>query len=96
MSVLKYFKNTLRSPLHRATGLKCNFFFFKFATRFLAKKNKGACRPTNGRQGPVAHPRGDRALAPTRGATASQRCAHACRWSDERMQVVRSRMQVKV
>ena len=26
MSVLKYFKNIPRSPSHRATGPKCNFF----------------------------------------------------------------------
>ena len=44
MSVLKYFKNIPRSPPHRATGPKCIFFFFKFATMSLAKK-KGACRP---------------------------------------------------
>ena len=63
MSVLKYFKTTPRSPYGEATGPKCNFFFFKFATRFLAKKT-GACRPLNGRRGPVAHPRGD-CLPPT-------------------------------
>ena len=33
-----------------ATGLKCNFFFFKFATKSLEKKKRGACRPPNGRQ----------------------------------------------
>ena len=42
-----------------ATGLKCNFFFFKFATKSLEKKKEGACRPPNGRQAPVAHPSGD-------------------------------------
>ena len=26
MSILKYFKNIPRSPYHRATGPKCNFF----------------------------------------------------------------------
>ena len=59
MSVLKYFKNILRSPSHRATGPKCNFFFFKFATKSLEKKKAlsppqratGACRPPLGRQG---------------------------------------------
>ena len=51
MSVLKYFKNIPRSPPHRATGPNC-IFFFKFATRSLAKK--GACRPPQWRQGPVA------------------------------------------
>ena len=39
-----------------ATGLKCNFFFFKFATKSLEKKKEGACRPPNGRQASVAHP----------------------------------------
>ena len=58
MYVLKYFKNIPRSPFHRATGFKCNFFFFKFATRFLAKK-----------KGHDAHPTGDRGLSPTPGAT---------------------------
>ena len=66
MSVLKYFKNTPRSPPHRATGLKCNFFLFKFAMRSLEKKAlsppqraTGACRPALGRQGPVARWGGD-------------------------------------
>ena len=47
MSVLKYFKNTPRSPPHRATGPKCNFFF-KFATRSLGKKMQGGLSPTPG------------------------------------------------
>ena len=50
-----------------ATWLKCNFFFFKFATKSLEKKKRGACRPPNGRQAPVAHPRGDRPLSPVGG-----------------------------
>ena len=57
MSVLKYFKNTPSRPPYRATGLKCNFFFFKFAMRSLKKKAlsppqraTGACRPPLGRQ----------------------------------------------
>ena len=55
MSVLENFKNIPRSPYGGATGLKCNFFFFKFATKSLEKKKGGwACRPPNGRQGPVA------------------------------------------
>ena len=56
MSVLKYFKNIPRSPSHRATGPKCNFFFFKFAMKSLEKKKAqsyvggatGACRPAHG------------------------------------------------
>ena len=70
MSVLKYFKNIPRSPSHRATGPKCNIFFFKFATKSLEKKKAqspvggatGACRPPLGRQGPVARWEGDRAF----------------------------------
>ena len=60
MSVLQYFKNTPRSPPHRATGPKCNFFFFKFATRSLEKK-----------KGHVAPPTGDRGLSPVGGVTGS-------------------------
>ena len=56
MSVLKYFKNIPRSPPHRATGLKCNFFF-KFAMRSLEKKS------------PVVPPTGDRGLSPSPQAT---------------------------
>ena len=61
MSVLKYFKNT---PGHLPIGRQALsvIFFFKFATRSLAKK--GACRPPNGRQGPVARWRGDRVPPP--------------------------------
>ena len=61
MSVLKYFKNIPRSPPHRATGPKC-YFFFKFATRSLAKK-RGLSPP----------PTGDRGLSPTPGATGACR-----------------------
>ena len=69
MSVLENFKNIPRSPSHRATGPKCNFSLSKFATKSLEKKKGGACRPPNGRQGPVAHPWGDRGLSPVEGAT---------------------------
>ena len=66
MSVLKYFKNTPRSPPIARQAL--SVIFFKFATRSLGKKKcKGACRPPNGRQGPVTHPRGDRGLSPVGG-----------------------------
>ena len=63
MSVLKYFKNIPRSPPHRATDLKCNFFF-KFAMRSLEMK-KRTCRPAHGRPplGP-AHGRGRGPVAP--------------------------------
>ena len=49
---MKYFKNIPRSPPHRATCLKCNFFF-KFAMRSLEKKD------------PVAPQTGDRGLSPS-------------------------------
>ena len=57
MSVLKYFKNTPRSPPIGRQAL--SVIFFKFAMRSLEEK-KRPCRPPNGRQGPVAHPSGDR------------------------------------
>ena len=61
MSVLKYFKNIPRSPPIGRQALSV-IFFFKFTTRSLAKKR--ACRPAQGRQGPVARWGGDR--VPTR------------------------------
>ena len=62
MSVLKYFKNTPRSPPHRATGLKCKFFFLQIRNEVPGKKGglsppqraSGPCRPRGGRQAPVA------------------------------------------
>ena len=62
MSVLKYFKNIPRSPSHRATGPKCNFFF-QICNEIPGEK-KG---------GPVAPPKGDRGLSPTPGATGACR-----------------------
>ena len=35
----------------------CNFFSFKFATKSLEKKKRGACRPPNGRQALSLTPR---------------------------------------
>ena len=67
MSVLKYFKNIPRSPTHRATGPKCNFFSSNSQRSPWRKKKDlspvggatGACRPAHGRPplGP-AHGRG--------------------------------------
>ena len=72
MSVLENFKNIPRSPYGGATGLKCNFFFLQICNEVPGgKKKRGACRPPNGRQAPVAHPRGDRPLSPVGGATGS-------------------------
>ena len=48
----KYFKNIHRSPSHRATGLKCNFFF-QIHNEVPEKK------------GPVARWGGDRGLSPS-------------------------------
>ena len=58
MSVLKYFKNTSGRPPKGRQALSV-IFFFKFATKSLAKKNA---------RGPVAPPSGDRWAPPT-GAT---------------------------
>ena len=66
MSVLKYFKNIPRSPSHRATGPKCNFFSSN-SQRSPWRKKK-TCRPLGGRQGPVAQPTGDRRWAQPTGA----------------------------
>ena len=52
MSVSKNFKNIPWSPYGEATDPKCNFFFFKFATRSLA----GGARE----QGGLSPPPGDR------------------------------------
>ena len=59
MSVLKYFKNIPRSPSHRATAPKCNFFSQIF-NEVPGEKKRG---------GHVAPPTGDRPLSPTPGAT---------------------------
>ena len=56
MSVLKYFKNTPRSPPHRATGPMCNFFSSNLQRGPWKKKG-----------GPVAPPTGDRVLSPVGG-----------------------------
>ena len=76
MSVLKYFKNIPRSPAHRATGLKCKFFFLQIRNEVPEKKKTcrplggatGACRPAHERPplGP-AHRRGRGPVAPPRG-----------------------------
>src|SRR6185312_10757880 len=63
MSVLEIFKNIPRSPYWGATGLKCIFFSSNLQRSPWRKKKRGACRPPNGRQAPVAHPRGDQPVA---------------------------------
>ena len=48
------------------------FFFLQICNEVPGeKKKRGACRPPNGRQAPIAHPRGDRPLSPVGGATGS-------------------------
>ena len=52
-------------------GSNVIFFFFKFATKSLEKKKEGGpVAPPNGRQAPVAHPRGDRPVGPPGGPVA--------------------------
>ena len=38
-----------------ATGVKCNFFFFKFAKKSLEKKKREACRPLGGDRLPLPY-----------------------------------------
>ena len=57
MFVLKYFKNTPRSPPIGRQALSV-IFFLQIRNEVPGKKRP--CRPPNGRQGPVAHPWGDR------------------------------------
>ena len=69
MCVLKYFKNTPGRPLIGRQSQSV-IFFLQIRNEVPGEK-KGACRPPNGRQGPVAHPWGDRGLSPVGGATGS-------------------------
>ena len=71
MSVLKYFKNTSRSPLIGRQALSI-IFFFQIRNEVPGKKKglsptqqaTGACRPPQERQGPVARWGGDRVPSP--------------------------------
>ena len=63
MSVLKNFKNIHRSPYGGRQGLNV-IFFLQICNEVPGEKKEGACRPPNGRQAPVAHPRGDRPVGP--------------------------------
>ena len=65
MSILENFKNI---PLWGATGLKCNFFFFKFATKSLEKKKEGGMSPPQRATGPCRPPQRRQASGPARGA----------------------------
>ena len=71
MSVLKYFKNIPRSPSHRGRQAQSVIFFLQICNEVPGEKKEGGpVAPLNGRQGPVAHPSGDRPLSPVGGATA--------------------------
>ena len=73
MSVLENFKNIPRSPSHRATGPKCNFFL-QICNEVPGEKKRGGpvapssgdqwARPTSAAGGPVAPPSGDRGMPP--------------------------------
>ena len=65
------FQKYLRSPPHRATGLKCNFFFQIRKEVPGQKKMQGACRPPQRATGSCRPPRGDRDLSPVGGVTGS-------------------------
>ena len=68
MSVLKYFKTTPGRPMGGRHALSV-IFFLQICNEVHGKKKArgpvapqratGACRPPQGRQGPVAHQRGD-------------------------------------
>ena len=62
MSVLKYFKNTPRSPSQREAGPKCNFFPLNLQ-RDLWKKG-GPVAPQRATGGACRPPAGDRGIPP--------------------------------
>ena len=57
MSVLENFKNIPRSPYGGRHGSNVIFFSSNLQRSPWREKKEGACRPPNGRQAPVAHPR---------------------------------------
>ena len=65
MSVLENFKNIPRSPSHRATGPKCNFFSLQICNEVPGEKKGGPVAPQRATGGPVAPPSGDRWAQPT-------------------------------
>ena len=70
MSVLENFKNIPRSPYGGRQGSNVIFFSSNLQRSPWREKKRGACRPPNGRQAPVAHPRGDRTVGPPGGPVA--------------------------
>ena len=73
MSVLENFKNIPRSPSHRATGPKCNFFSPNLQ-RSPWRKKGGPVAPQRATGGPVAPPPLGRPMGP-----AHERGRGACR-----------------
>ena len=71
MSVLDNFKNIPRSSYGGRQGSNVIFFPSNLQRSPWRKKKEGGMSPPNGRQAPVAHPRGDRPLSPVGGATGS-------------------------
>ena len=76
MSVLKYFKNIPRSPSHRATGPKCNFFL-QICNEVPGEKKGGLSPPPSGDQwawptsaaGGLSPPRATGVPTPIKGLT---------------------------
>ena len=65
MSVLENFKNIPRSPYGGRQGSNVIFFSLNLQrSPWRKKKKRGACRPPNGRQAPVAHRSGDQPGGP--------------------------------
>ena len=70
MSVLKNFKNIPRSPYEGRQGSNV-FFFLQICNEVPGEKKRGGpVAPPNGRQAPVAHPRGDHPVGPPGGPVA--------------------------
>ena len=65
MSVLENFKNIPRSPYGGRQGSNV-IFFLQICNEVPGEKKRGGgpVAPPNGRQAPVAHPRGDRPVGP--------------------------------
>ena len=57
MSVLENFKNIPRSPSHRATGPKCNFFSIQICNEVPGEKKGGPVAPPTGDRGACCPPR---------------------------------------
>ena len=68
MSVFENFKNIPRSPYGGRQGSNVIFFLLQICNEVPGEKKRGGpVAPPNGRQAPVAHPRGDRPQSPVGG-----------------------------